>query len=115
MARKLLVTDQTAKLAIAGTAGFVAISRLIPKEGETFSFPGFQTGLLPVYLPLFVAVLALMRFPGMSAETQKGLLIVLSAMMVGTNVFNIILGGEFTTESIVGSVVPALATLELAV
>ena len=56
-----------------------------------------------------------MRLPGVSVETQKGLLIVLTAMMVGTNVFNVILGGEFTTENVVGSLVPALATLELAI
>jgi len=115
MARKLLVTDQTARLAIGATAGFIAIRELLPSEGQRFRFPGFQAGLLPVYLPLAITLMAFMRFPGMSVETQKGLLIVLTSMMVGTRVFNVVLGGEFSTENIVGSVIPALAVIELAV
>jgi hypothetical protein len=115
MARKLLVTDQTARLAIGATAGFVAISELIPAEGQKFTLPGFQAGLLPVYLPLSIAIMSFMRFPGLSVETQKGLLIVLTSMMVGTRVFNVILGGEFSTQNIVGSVIPAIAAIELAV
>lgn len=113
------VTERTAKVLIGLGSGFLAGTTISSRvqAGQT-ALPGFQEGLTTVYIPGALAVMAFMRVPFIQMSTQKGALIVLTLLLVGSTILQVIqtqsVASISTAQGIIGTGLPFAGAAALA-
>lgn len=113
MARQI-ISDRFARVLIAVGSSFSVANQLIPRDGETFKFPDFNTGFFPVYIPMTTAILALFRVPGLSDKMQNAILIILVLTTVGNTALTLLQSRTVPgAQQLVGTVVPSIGAAAL--
>lgn len=108
------ISDRTARALITVGGGFVAVTNLLPGEGEDFKFPSFQDGVFTVYGPALIALLAMVKIKALGQSKQQGILIVLTLLLVGGQVVSAVQTRSIDAKGLIGSVVPFIGAASLA-
>lgn len=99
----MLVSNKTARMVGGASAVGIAVQNALPASGESFSVPPFdQNGIMTVYLPLAVGVVAL--FPNVVSGSRMISAVGLTA--IGAK--RILLDGQtsFSTDNILQGYLP---------